>query len=134
MPIVVACLLLSSCGSVTGNVELAKSAVVQFHSQLDTEQYSAVYATTDNKFHNFTGEADFTRLLEAVHRKLGTVRGSSLRNMNVGWFAGQGATVTLVYDTTFSSGSGTEEFVWHIADDRALLYGYHINSNDLITK
>ena len=124
----------SACGSPTKNIELAKDSVGMFHAQLDTEQYSAIYAATDQKFKAASTEADFDKLLKAVHNKLGTVQSSNLRNTGVAWYAGQGATVTLVYDTTFSQGSGTEQFLWHIKDNQATLYGYHINSNDLVTR
>jgi hypothetical protein len=128
------CVLLSSCGSATKSLELAKQNVEQFHSQLDTEQYPAVYASADEKFHQVTSESDFTKILQAIHRKLGNVQQSSLRSMNVGWHTGQGETVSLVYDTTFAQGTGTEQFVWHVKDNDAALYGYHINSTDLISK
>jgi hypothetical protein len=129
----VLCSLLVACRS-NNNIELARQAVVQFHAQLDSEQYSILYAGADKKFHNFTSETDFAKLLEMVHRKLGTVEQSNLRNTEVAWFAGQGATVTLVYDTSFAAGSGTEQFVWHISDNRATLYSYRINSKDLSVK
>jgi hypothetical protein len=127
-------LLLCSCGSVTADTNLAKQAVTQFHSQLDAQQYAALYTAADPQLHQATSQADFTKLLAAVHRKLGNVRESNLRTWHAGWYTGQGTTVTLTYDTTFASGSGTEQFVWHINDNRALLYGYHINSADLIEK
>jgi hypothetical protein len=128
------CLLLSSCGSSTKSVELAQQGVGVFHAQLDTEQYAAAYAASDEKLHKATSESDFVRLLEAVHRKLGSVQQSNLRNTGVAWFSGQGATVTLVYETKFAEGAGVEKFVWHIKDDSASLYGYNINSNELVTK
>jgi len=115
-------------------VELAQQNVEQFHSQLDSEQYTAVYAACDEKFHQATSESDFVKILEAVHRKLGNVQRSSLRNTGVAWFAGQGATVTLVYETKFAAGAGIEKFVWHIKDNGAALYDYNINSNELVTK
>jgi len=129
-----ASLLLCSCGSVSQDAVLAKQGVAEFHSQLDAEQYAALYAEADPKLHDAATQADFTKLLEAVHRKLGTVRQSNLRTWNAAWHTGQGTTVTLTYDTTFATGSGTEQFLWHIDDNRALLYGYHINSADLIEK
>jgi len=129
-----ACLLLSSCGSSAKNIVLAKAAVEEFHSQLDTEEYGAIYDSTDRKFQNVTSQSDFTKLLTAVHQKLGTVQHTNTRNVGVAWYTGQGATVTLVYDTTFSAGTGTEQFVWHVNNAQATLYGYHIASNDLITK
>ena len=128
------CMLLSSCSSSTKSVELAQQNVEQFHSQLNSEQYTAVYAACDEKFHQATSESDFVKLLEAVHRKLGNVQQSNLRNTGVAWFAGQGATVTLVYQTKFAEGTGMEKFVWHIKDNGAALYGYNINSNELVTK
>ena len=118
----------------TVNTDLAKQGVAQFHSQLDAEQYAALYASADPELHNITAQDDFTKLLAAVHSKLGDVKQSNLRTWNTNWSTGQGTIVTLTYDTTFSTGSGTEQFVWHISDKRALLYGYHINSADLIEK
>lgn len=132
--LVAASCVLASCGSSSKNVQLAESSVGMFHAQLDTEQYVSIYAAADEKFHAATSEGDFVKLLQAVHTKLGSVRESSLRNTGVAWFAGQGATVTLVYDTKFSDGTGMEQFVWHIKDDQPSLYSYRINSNDLITK
>lgn len=135
LPIICAAtVLLSSCGSATRNVKLAQQSVQQFHSELDSEQYAVVYAASDDKLHQATSEPDFVKLLGSIHQKLGNVRESNLRNSGVAWFAGQGATVTLVYDTEFAEGAGTEQFVWHIRDNGPALYGYHINSNDLVTK
>jgi hypothetical protein len=125
--------VMASCGS-SKNIQLAKDSVGMFHAQLDTEQYSTIYETADDKFHSAISEAEFVKLLQAVHSKLGTVKESSLRNTGVAWFAGQGYTVTLVYDTKFSDGDGSEQFVWHVKDNQPTLYGYHINSNDLIAK
>lgn len=126
--------VLTSCGTTNQNVELAKENVGVFHAQLDTEQYNAIYAAADDKFHSATTEAEFAKLLQAIHSKLGTVRQANLRNKGVAWYTGQGATVTLVYDTKFSDGAAAEQFVWHIKDNQATLYSYRINSNDLITK
>jgi Protein of unknown function (DUF4019) len=124
---------LVSCGS-SKKIQLAKDSVGMFHAQLDTEQYSTIYKTADDKFHAAISEAEFVKLLQAVHNKLGTVKESNLRNTGVAWYAGQGYTVTLVYDTRFSDGSGAEQFVWRVKDNQPTLYGYHINSNDLIAK
>lgn len=127
-------LLFCSCGSISKDRTIAEQATVQFHSQLDAGQYNSVYDAADPKLHDMTTEADLAKLLGAVHRKLGTVRQSTLLNWRADWHTGQGTTLTLTYTTTFSAGSGTEEFAWHIDNNRALLYGYHINSADLIEK
>jgi hypothetical protein len=126
--------MLVSCGSPGKNLQLAKDSVGMFHAQLDAEQYGSIYSTTDEKFHQVTTEADFTKLLQVIHNKLGTVQQSNLRHEGVAWYAGQGTTVTLLYDTKFTDGTATEQFVWHINGAQASLYSYHINSNDLITR
>jgi hypothetical protein len=126
--------MLISCGTTAKNITLAENRVDQFHSQLDTEQYAALYASTDAKFHEVTSEEDFVKLLHAIHTKLGFVRQSNLRGAGAAWHTGTGSTVTLVYDTKFAQGSATEKFVWHVSDNTPTLYGYHINSNDLISK
>jgi hypothetical protein len=92
---VLICTLISACGS-GRNIELEKQGVDEFHSQLNSEQYALLYARADLKFRGATTESDFAELLQAVHRKLGTVQNSNLRNTGVAWFAGQGATVTLL--------------------------------------
>jgi hypothetical protein len=84
------CVLLASCGSPTKSIALAKESVDRFHSQLDFEQYSAIYAAADGKLHAATTEADFIKLLQAIHRKLGNVQNSSLKGENISWYAGQG--------------------------------------------
>lgn len=84
--------------------------------------------------HQKTNETQFTEFLQAVHKKLGTVQTANLTNTRIAWYTSTGETVTLDYQTTFSTGSGTEEFIWHIDGDRALLYGYHINSNELVER
>lgn len=132
--LVFAAVMLISCGSTAKNITLAETSVDQFHSQLDTEQYVALYASTDAKFHEVTSEGDFIKLLQAIHTKLGFVRQWNLRRAGAAWHTGSGTTVTLGYDTRFAQGSATEKFVWHISDNSATLYGYHINSNDLISK
>lgn len=135
LPVLVAtCLLVSSCSASTKSIEQAEQNVEQFHTQLNTEQFAAVYAASDDKFRQATSEAALVKVLDAVHRKLGFVQQSKLRNKGIAWFSGQGATVTLVYDTKFAEGTGALRFVWHIKDGAATLYGYNINSNDLVTK
>ena len=116
------------------NVQNAAKGVEQFHSQLDSEQYQAIYAAADEGFQKVTSEPDFSALLQAVHKKLGKVQTSKRSNFQVGISTGQGSTVTLVYDTTFEQGSGSEQFIWHMRDNQPMLLGYHIASNALILK
>ena len=45
-----------------------------------------------------------------------------------------GQLVSLGYDVEFSEGKGTEQFVFRLNGDKALLFHYNINSPLLITK
>jgi uncharacterized protein DUF4019 len=126
-------LLLTSCGSAK-NIQMAKQGVDQFHADLDRERYQAMYDAADKGLHQTTTEADFVRLLQAVHRKLGNVQSSQFRNFQVGYSTGQGAIVDLEYQTNFAGGTGTEQFEWRVVDNHATLFGYHVNSNALVEK
>lgn len=78
-------------------------------------------------------EADFVSLLEALRRKLGTVKQAE----QAGWHVNAtpiGTMVTLGYNVEFSEGKGTEQFVFRISGDKAMLYNYNVNSPLLITK
>ena len=130
---VAAALIMVSCGSVQ-NTQVAQQGVAQFHQQLDSEQYHSIYTESDERFRGASSEADFNAILTAVHRKLGNVRNANLKSFQVGWFAGQGQTVTLFYQTQFAEGSADERFIWHVKDKQALLVGYNINSKELITR
>jgi len=128
-----AALTLVSCSSVQ-NKQLAEQGVAKFHQQLDSEEYHSIYTESDERFRRASREADLNAFLAAVHRKLGKVQSADLKSFQVGWFAGQGQTVTLFYQTQFLDGNADERFIWHVKDKHALLVGYNINSKELITR
>ena len=132
--LIAACLTGISCQATAKAKAAGENGVAMFHSLLDTEQYAAIYAGADEKFKSETSEAELTKLLTAVRKKLGMVHDSKLVSWNVGWHTGTGETVLLVYDTKFADGAGQEQFSWHVQNGVATLYGYRINSNDLISK
>lgn len=113
--------------------ELAEPAVVNFHAQFNAEKYSEIYNQADDEFKKSVNEKEWIELLEAVHRKLGTVTKSDSASWNVNTTT-SGTFATVTYDVEFSEGKGTEKFVFHITDEKALLYNYNVNSPLLITK
>lgn len=122
-----------SCSSMMKGKELADPAVENFHSQFNAEKYSEIYDRADDEFKKSVTEKQLTELLEAVHRKLGTVK----KTTSMGWKVNtttSGTYATATSDVEFSEGKGTEQFVFHITDDKALLYSYNVNSPLLITK
>ena len=135
-PFVVALVLaisVSSSCSLTKGKGIAEASVERFHSQYNAGRFSEIYSQADDQFKKSTTEADFMALLTALNRKLGTVKQSS----QAGWGVNatpMGTMATLNYEVDFSEGKGTEQFVFHISGDKAMLVGYHVNSPLLITK
>ena len=121
-----------SCGVKKGK-ENAERAVEKFHSQLNAGQFQQIYAESDDAFKKAATEEQVLQLLDAVRRKLGTVQQAKLNGWHVNAATG-GTAVTLGYDVDFSEGKGTEQFVYHITGDKALLFNYNVNSPLLITK
>ena len=122
----------SSCSLAKGK-EIGERAVTQFHNQINAAQYHEIYSQSDEGFRKASSEADTVALFEAVRRKLGSVKNSN----QVGWHVNAtptGTIVSLTYEVEFSEGKGTEQFVFHVSGDRALLFNYSVNSPLLITK
>lgn len=124
--------LMAGC-SISDDVGLAEKQVAQFHQQLDAGQVQQIYAESAEPMRKATSEQDMAALLAAVHRKLGMVKSSTRGAWSV--HAGTSGTyVSLSYSTHFSGGDATERFDYQIDTGKALLAGYHINSNALIEK
>ncbi|HZN06148.1 MAG TPA: DUF3887 domain-containing protein [Pyrinomonadaceae bacterium] len=121
-----------SCGVKKGK-ENAERAVEKFHSQLNAGQFQQIYSESDEAFRKAVTEEQALQLFDAVHRKLGTVQQAKLTGWHVNATTG-GTAVTLGYDVDFSEGKGTEQFVYHVSGDKALLFNYNVNSPLLITK
>ena len=105
----------------------------QFHNQFNAGQFSEIYNHADEDFRKSASEANFVALLEALRRKLGTVKQAN----QTGWHVNATPTGTMVmigYEVEFSEGKGTEQFVFRVSGNKALLYNFHVNSPLLITK
>jgi hypothetical protein len=128
---IVAVAMLGGCG-LKESFKDADTAVARFHAALDAEQWQAIWTMTAPQMRQQTKQADFQRMLEAVHRKLGKVR----QTKQVGWnsMAGtSGSTLTLTMETAFEHGSGTEQFVYmRVADQPLKLAGYNIQSQEMM--
>jgi hypothetical protein len=126
-------LALGSACSLTKGKGIAEAAVVKFHDQFNAGQYHEIYEQADDAFKKSASADEFVALLEAVRRKLGTVKQAH----SSGWGVNAtptGTMATLSYDIDFSEGKGNEQFVFHISGDKAALYHYNVNSPLLIIK
>jgi len=110
----------------------AETAALQFHQMLDAGRFHDIYAGTSDDFRRVTTEAEFGRLLQMIHDRLGAVRQANEGDWRVN-FSGGSEMVVLHYATQFESGRGSEEFVYRVSGAAARLAGYHINSTDLLT-
>jgi hypothetical protein len=131
--LILASLFLVSCGA-RKDLQGAEEAVTEFHIQLDSEQYASIYSTTADDFRKATSEAEFTALLQAIHRKLGHVTAAHRQNWRMNIATGTGEVISLEYATDFDGGPANERFTWQIRNNQPVLLGYNINSNALIEK
>lgn len=123
--------ILSAC-SMSKDVSLAEMEVPNFHAALDSGKFNELYQVAAAELKNAATQQDFVNLLSAVNRELGKVTKTEKQTWNVHYNT-SGRFVTLVYSTTFANGTGVEQFIYKLHEGRALLVGYHINSNALIT-
>ena len=125
-------IVISSC-SFTKGKQTSERAVARFHEQFNAGQYHDIYAQSDEGFRKVTSEQDAVALFDAVRRKLGTVKNA---NQN-GWHVNAttaGTQVSLAYNTEFTEGKATEQFVFFVSGDNARLFQYNINSPLLVTR
>jgi len=121
------CIWFCACGSASEKIELAKQNVERFHSQFNSAEYGAIYASTDEKVRVSRSQTDFTNYLQSVHDRLGNVQSCSLLRTAFAWHTTQRATITLVYETSFAKGVGREQFIWQIDENQVSLYRYTVN-------
>jgi Signal peptidase, peptidase S26 len=67
------CMLMVSCSSSIKNVILAKQAVEEFHTRMNTEQYKALYAAAGDKFHQATSNGESEVAFQETHVPLGQI-------------------------------------------------------------
>jgi hypothetical protein len=129
---IVATLAYVGCNPVKG-MTAADQAVKDFHSKLDAADFKGIYDAAHADFKDASTEKDFTAILEAVHRKLGNVQSSERVSWNINSYNLK-TNVESSCKTKFADGEATESFIHRLEGDRAVLYGYNINSTELITK
>lgn len=122
----------NSC-SLTKSREISEAAVKKFHDQFNAGKYADIYTESDDQFKKVATEKDLVDLLQAVQRKLGTVKDVKGSTWGVNATT-SGTMASLSYDTDFTEGRAEEQFVFHITGNQAKLVRYNINSPLLITK
>lgn len=124
-------LLLGAC-SPGADTKAAEIAVVSFHNAFNAEQYDQIYNAAGPEFKAAITHDDWVKLLMAIHTKLGPFRSGKTATWNDNATTG-GHYVTLEREAAFDHGPAREEFVFKMDGENAVLIGYHITSNALIT-
>lgn len=123
--------LLGAC-SPAADTKAAEDGVVAFHQTMDGGRYAAIYDGSAPDMKSAISREDFVKLLTGLHAKLGSFQSGKTTNWNDNANTG-GHYVTLAREAHFERGPGTEEFVFRIENGRAVLAGYHVNSNVPVT-
>jgi hypothetical protein len=127
----IAAAVLAAC-SATQDFDLANAAIAHFRELMAAQQFDRIYSESADDLKKTTTEQNLTRLLAAIDRKLGPVKSVERNGWDVS-YKSSGTSVTLRFKTQFERGTGAETFVYRVTGGKALLAGYHINSDDLIT-
>jgi hypothetical protein len=132
LPLLLLFVVCFACKSYTEGKPAAEKAIIEFHSMLDDGRFEEIYDRADKALQESASREQMLKILNAVHTKLGKVKGASEQSWHIGNF-NLTTTVTIVEETTFENGKGTETFTYVIDGNEARLAGYYINSSDLIT-
>jgi opacity protein-like surface antigen len=127
----VSALLLAAC-SFSADTQAAEQAVTVFHAAFNSSRFDDIYSASDAKYKSGSSRADSTKFLAAVRTKLGRFQSGKTLGSNDNVNPG-GHFVTLTREAQFERGKAEETFVVRIAGSRAILVGYNINSNTLVT-
>jgi hypothetical protein len=123
-------LLLLSCSS-KEQYEVAQAAINRFHELLATKNFDQIYAETSKNLKNNTTLDNFTKLLAAIDRKLGTFKAGENKSWSINYGTG-GTLVTIGIQAQYEKGSAFETFSFVIEDGKAMLNGYNIQSQELL--
>lgn len=126
--IMAALVLLGGC-SMSADINAGKAAVDQFHQLYGAGDFAAIDAAAGPEIQAAPG--GLTPVLTAVRDKLGNVKSASQTGFNDRVDNGDHR-LELSYDTKFDKGSGTEQFVFRMADGKPIPIGYHVNSAALL--
>src|SRR5262245_48524795 len=105
-PIVAAVVLicLTAC-SASQDIDTATAAVAQFRELMTAHKFDQIYSDGADELRKSTTEQNLTRLLDAVDRKLGTVKSAQSNGWTVNYNT-SGTSVTMKFKTQFEKGTG----------------------------
>jgi hypothetical protein len=127
-----AALALAGC-SIGKDLSAADQAIAAFHKSVDAGEFEQIYDASTQDIKDTTSKPAFTQLLAAIHARLGQFKSGKRESWNDN-HGTSGHVVSITYAAIYEKGAASEEFVYRIEQDRAVLAGYHVKSNVLITQ
>lgn len=120
----------ASCSS-ADDLATTDREVEKFHRAYDGGRFDEIYDNATEDFRKEAPKQDFVTFMEKVQRKLGKTTASKRVNFNLNY--GSGVTrATVIYETLFANGKGTEKFNYLVSGKKARLVGYRLDSKDLL--
>ena len=129
MFVVASALLVAACGG----TDEAKHGVAEFRSRAAQKSYGEIYRTAGAELRQTATEEQFERFMTTLDRRLGAWQSAAEPAWNVTRGTG-GHLVRLTYQSQFTKGAASEQFVWRMENGGAALLGYHVNSPLLIAQ
>jgi hypothetical protein len=131
---VLATVFLGGCKDLSQAPKDAEKLDADLHSAMTRGDVRDIYANADEGFKSETSEEKFAALFAAITKKLGTPVSSTQGGWNLNATT-SGTFLKTECETRFSkNASGTETITWRKSGDTYRLYGYHINSDELLER
>lgn len=120
-------LTLARCEAPIDMVAVADQAVTQFHQRLDQDKVADIKADADPAEKIASDRA--SAMLNAQRVRLGKVV-SAKRTALKDDYGAKGRMISMTYETVYTDGKATEEFVYHVTGGKAVLASYSVVATD----
>jgi hypothetical protein len=117
--------------SVPADFAAAERASYEFHQEMASGQYAAIYDRVTDTFKAGTGRNDFVEFCKRVNRKMGACAVATITAKNF-QRTPQGSFVSLTYTLGCANGELSEQLEWRFVNGRAFLNRLNVNSSLLL--
>lgn len=122
-------LLVAACNP-GAQLEDAQARIEQLHAIYNDNDSKALYRFGGDAFREAVSPEQADDLMALFHARLGTIKSTQQTSFNAGFNNGT-ATTTVVMETRFEQGTGTETFVFKGSGETMELLAWNVNSQRL---
>ena len=123
-------LALSGCNPIA-NLEEAEEQIDRYQAHYSAHELGNMYAMTGKKFRETSSLGEFEEFVTLIDGRLGEIVTTQRVNFNVKSTPG-GTTTSVVMQTNFEQGDGTETYTFSGSGEDMRLEGWNVNSNRLM--